>query len=93
MIPPTLALGLDINTKHTHLQALARQAKERQGEETCQRPVDLRIVPQAGLEPPCLCIRIKVTTGPGGRVWFPKARLRLTVLVLQFTISSACNAL
>ena len=34
MIPPTL--GLDINTKHTHLQTLARQDKERQGEETCQ---------------------------------------------------------
>ena len=32
MIPPTL--GLDINTKHTHLQTLARQDKERQGEET-----------------------------------------------------------
>ena len=34
MIPPTL--GLDINTKHTHLQTLARQDKERRGEETCQ---------------------------------------------------------
>ena len=35
MIPPTL--GLDISIKHTHLQTLARQDKERQGEETCQR--------------------------------------------------------
>ena len=34
MIPPTL--GLDINTKHTHLQTLVRQDKARQGEETCQ---------------------------------------------------------
>ena len=33
MILPTL--GLDINVKHTHLQTLARQDKERQGEETC----------------------------------------------------------
>ena len=30
-------LGLDINIKHMHLQTLARQDKERQGEETCQR--------------------------------------------------------
>ena len=34
MIPPTLCL--DINTKHTHLQTLARQDKERRGEEACQ---------------------------------------------------------
>ena len=34
MIPPTL--DLDITTKHTELQTLARQDKERQGEETCQ---------------------------------------------------------
>ena len=31
-------IGLDINTKHTHLQTLARQDKERQGEETCSMP-------------------------------------------------------
>ena len=35
MIPPTF--GLDINIKYTHLHTLARQDKERQGEETCQR--------------------------------------------------------
>ena len=37
------ALGLDINTKHTNLQTLGRQHKERQGE--AKGPV--RTVPQA----------------------------------------------
>ena len=57
MMHPTL--GLVIAVKHTHLKTLARDRTKNDGMKRLGRS-PVHTAPHAGLEPACICIRIKV---------------------------------